>query len=81
MSDRSGRDQENTMDGLIAYFEKRQKRCQEQLVLAETPGFSLRQSVPGFPDADVTEQYRTSLRIAIDDYQRAIHYLHETGAQ
>jgi hypothetical protein len=69
------------MDGLLAYFEQRKKRCREQLVLADSPGFSLRQVVPGFPDADVTEQYRTSLRIAIDDYERAIEYMHETGAQ
>jgi hypothetical protein len=69
------------MDGLIAYFEKRQKHCREQLGLADTPGFRLRQSVPGFPEADISEQYRIDLRSAIDDYQRAIDYLHDTGAQ
>ena len=69
------------MDGLIAYFEKRKKQCREQLQFADTAGFSLRQSAPGFPEADITEQYRMGLRTAIDDYQRAIDYLHDTGAQ
>ena len=81
MSDPPGRDQGNVMDGLIAYFEKRQKQCREQLGLADTQGFTLRQSVPGIPEADITEQYRIGLRTAIDDYQRAIDYLHDTGAQ
>jgi len=44
------------MDGLIAYFEKRQKQCREQLGLADTQGFTLRQSVPGIPEADITDQ-------------------------
>lgn len=69
------------MDGLITYFEKRQKQCREQLLLADTPGFHLRQSAPGFPEADITEQYRIGLRATIEDYQRAIDYLHDTGAQ
>lgn len=66
------------MDGLIAYLERRKKRCQEQLALADTPGFLLRQSIPGFPDTDVTEQYRASLRIAITDYQHMIRHSCET---
>jgi hypothetical protein len=52
-----------------------------QLGLADTPGFNLHQSIPGFSEAHITEQYRTSLRTVIDDYQRAIDYLHDTGAQ
>jgi hypothetical protein len=68
------------MDGLIAYFEsdktmsRTARACGHAGVYAAPIG-------PGLPEADITEQYRIGLRTAIDDHQRAIDNLHDTGAQ
>jgi hypothetical protein len=69
------------MAGLIPYFEQREKQFRDLLTLADTPGFTLHQKIPGHPDTDLTEGYRDTLRSAIEDCERALDYLHDTGAQ
>jgi hypothetical protein len=60
---------------LITDFERKRKKCEALLALADTAGFRLVQSVPGFPVANIAKQYCELLRQTRDDYEKAIEHI------